>query len=177
MFILQEVCPVLKKCVTESKKKELDDEEWIIELGFQDVKRFFDTVIDKIIRLIDGQLNADNTCSIIFLVGGFSESKYLQKVVKEKFDNRVEYISVPRQPIAAVARGALKYGLNKKFIKNRVLKYTYGRSTLRPYDESIDPIERKRDSGQILVFKLLAQKGTRVDVNQTFSQISCPENR
>ena len=174
---MQGVCPVLKQYVTESKKKDLEDEEWVIKLRFQDVKRMFDPIISKIIRLIEGQLNTDKTCSIIFLVGGFSESKYLQKRIKKEFSSRVEQISVPDKPVAAVARGALKYGLNKGFIKNRVLKYTYGRSTLRDYNESIDPIERKRESGQVLVFKLLAQKGTRVDVNQTFSQISCPENR
>ena len=78
----------------------------------------FDPVISKINRLINGQLNADRTCSIIFLVGGFSESKYLQKMIKKEFSNRVEQISVPNQPIAAVVRGALKYGLNKRFIKN-----------------------------------------------------------
>src|SRR4051794_15902002 len=134
----------------------------------------FDPIINKIIGLINDQLNKDYTCSFIFLAGGFSESKYLQKIIKKEFSNRVERISVPNQPIAAVVRGTLKYGLNKRFIKNRVLKYTYGRSTLRPYDESIDPIERKRESGHVLVFKLLAQKGTRVEVDQKFSQISYP---
>ncbi|RIA97895.1 hypothetical protein C1645_210153 [Glomus cerebriforme] len=173
---IEQICPLLKQCVTGSKKKRLEDDEWIIDLGFEDVKNMFDPVISKIIRLIHGQLNNDNTCSIIFLVGGFSESKYLQKRIKEEFNCRVDHISVPQQPITAVARGAVKYGINKKLIKNRVLKYTYGRSTLRPYNESIDPIERKRESGHVLVFKLLAKKGTVVEVDQKFSQTSHPEN-
>ena len=177
MFTLQEKCPVLKQYVTGSEKKDLEDKEWVIELRFQDVKSMFDPLISKIVELINGQLNADNTCSVIFLIGGFSESKYLQKRIKEEFSDRVKQISIPQQSVAAVARGALKYGLNKKFIKNRILKYTYGRSTLRPYDERIDPIERRRDSGQVQIFKLLAKKGTRVDVNQKFSQISYPETR
>src|ERR1043166_2594815 len=107
-YCLQEVCPVLKKCVTESKKEDLVGDEWVIKLGFQDVRRMFDPVISKIVELINSQLNADKTCSIMFLVGGFSESKYLQKVIKKEFSSRVKRIEVPQQPIAAVVRGTLK---------------------------------------------------------------------
>jgi len=167
----------LINCISGAKRKDLEEKEWLIKFKLQDIKKMFDPVIDKIIKLIKDQLDADKTCSIMFLVGGFSESEYLRKRVNEEFKNQLEHISVPPQPVAAVTRGTLKYGLNKRFIKNRVLKYTYGRSTLRPFDESIDPIEKKRDSGQVLIFKLLAKKGTKVEVNQKFSQISTPENR
>jgi hypothetical protein len=137
----------------------------------------FDPVISKITKLIHGQLNEDKTCSIIFLVGGFSESKYLQERVKKEFKTRVDQILIPSQPIAAVARGAVKYGINKKFIKNRVLKYTYGRSFLRLYNESTDPDDKKRESGYVLIFKPLAKKGSIIEVGQKFSQISHPEKR
>jgi molecular chaperone DnaK (HSP70) len=162
----------LKQYVT---KQHSDENRWIIKITFDDVKKMFDQVINKIIKLIRGQFDKDNTCSIMFLVGGFSESKYLQKRIREEFNEK--QILTPPRPIIAVANGAVSYGIEKKFIKSRVLKYNYGRSTLRPYDENIDPIEKRRESGQVLVFKLLAEKGTIVDVNQKFIQTSHPENR
>ena len=105
MFILQEICPALKQYVTGPERTDLENQGWIIELGLEDVKRMFDPAISKINRLINGQLNADRTCSIIFLVGGFSESKYLQKRMRNEFGSRVEKITVPDKPVAAVARG------------------------------------------------------------------------
>ena len=41
----------------------------------------------------------------MFLVGGFSESKYLQKRIREEFSEVVKNISVPPQPMAAIVRG------------------------------------------------------------------------
>ncbi|RGB33603.1 hypothetical protein C1646_815930 [Rhizophagus diaphanus] len=173
---IEQDCPILKQYITGSKKNRLEDDDWLIGLGFDDVKNMFDPVISKITNLIHDQLNHDKTCSTIFLVGGFSESKYLQERIRKEFMVRVDNIIIPHQPIAAVVRGAVRYGTNKKLIKNRVLKYTYGRSTLRPYNESIDAPDRKRDSGYVLVFKPLARKGTTVEVGQKFFQTSHPEN-
>src|SRR5688572_30889876 len=52
----------------------------------------------KILQLIKTQLdNAHETCSAMFLVGGFSESKYLQNKIKQKFSSQVNFISVPTQ--------------------------------------------------------------------------------
>jgi sugar (pentulose or hexulose) kinase len=99
----------------------------------------FDPVVNKIIRLIHLQLsNAQEECPTMILVGGFSESKYLQKRIREEFQHRVKNISVPNQPIAATLRGATLYGLSLMnsysdnfdnlhyVISSRILKYTYG---------------------------------------------------
>ncbi len=136
----------------------------------------FDTVVNKIIQLIRGQLYTDNSCSAIFLVGGFSESKYLQRRIKKAFQHRIKHISVPQQPIAVIVRGAVKYGINKKYIKSRVLKYTYGRLALRPYKTS-DPIDRIKPSGYVRHFSLLAKKGSIVKVDQKISQTLSPGSR
>jgi hypothetical protein len=72
----------------------------------------FEPVIQKILHLIKAQLdNTHETCSAMFLVGDFIESKYLQKRIRQDFSHRVSNISVPSQPMAAVARGAVIYGL------------------------------------------------------------------
>ncbi|PKK57857.1 hypothetical protein RhiirC2_871727 [Rhizophagus irregularis] len=120
---LEDFCPIIKQYVTGDKLEQLEEDEWIIELKFEDVKRMFDPVINKIIKLIREQLNNSGPISAMFLIGGFSESKYLQKIIREEFSSKVKNgnISVPSQPVAAILRGALEYGLNMKKIKTRRL--------------------------------------------------------
>ncbi len=126
-FDIGKVCPVIKQYVSVDVYETLDEEDWVIDLDFDSVKAMFDPVINKIIRLIRGQLDASSSCSAMFLVGGFSESQYLQTRVKAEFQTLVSNISVPQQPIAAIVRGAVDYGLNMDTIKTRTLKWTYGK--------------------------------------------------
>ncbi|RIB25945.1 hypothetical protein C2G38_2272027 [Gigaspora rosea] len=56
----------------------------------------------------------------IFLVGGFSESPYLIKRVKERFQGRIPVIAFLRDPMVASVKGAVAYGLNMKLIESRV---------------------------------------------------------
>ncbi|CAB5341299.1 unnamed protein product [Rhizophagus irregularis] len=113
------------------------------------------------------------------VIGGFSESKYLQTRVKQEFKNRVPNISVPKQPIAAIVRGAVDYGLNTKIIKSRVLKYTYGTKT-SPLWQPGDPKERKGKDGRIYKFYTLAEKGKHIDVDEEVSHsftVARPEQK
>ncbi|CAG8579921.1 14377_t:CDS:2 [Funneliformis caledonium] len=181
---IQETIPELKQYITdENIIKALDD--WVVEIDFETMKLIFEPVIQKILLMIKAQLdNAQETCSAMFLVGGFSESKYLQKRIKEEFLNRVKDISVPIQPMAAIARGAAIYGLSirsnnlnnlgndddlKCVIVSRVLKYTYGIKTTTKWEKG-DPIHRKTRDGFIESFHCLARRGTRMDINQ---EITC----
>ncbi|CAG8555056.1 539_t:CDS:2 [Acaulospora morrowiae] len=171
-FDLGENCPVIKQYVQGREKSFLEEEEWILELDFETVQSMFDPVVGKIIRLIRNQLNSGGNCPAMFLVGGFSESKYLQSRVKEEFGSRVGIIAVPRQPITAIVRGAVEYGLKIGTIKTRVLRYTYGVRIYPKWTED-DPPERK-DNDRIYKFCELAKRGTRVDVDQGFSESLIP---
>ncbi|CAG8685753.1 4638_t:CDS:1, partial [Acaulospora colombiana] len=104
---------------------------------------------------------------------GFSESKYLQSRVKEEFNSQVRIIAVPQNPITAIVRGAVEYGLKFSAIKDRVLKYTYG-VLISPIWTEGDPPERKTGNNRIEMFLEMAKRGTRVDVNQEFSEILIP---
>ncbi|KAF0437497.1 actin-like ATPase domain-containing protein [Gigaspora margarita] len=111
-FDIKEVCPMLKQYVTESSRLKLERNNWIINLGFDEVKSMFDLVVDKIIKLIGLQLNLGITYTAMFLVGGFSESKYLQMRINHCYHNQIKNIIFLDDPIAAIERGGVKYGLS-----------------------------------------------------------------
>ncbi|CAB4375394.1 unnamed protein product [Rhizophagus irregularis] len=180
---IEEVVPVIMKCVTEEVEEKMKDNDWVIEFKYNDIKSLFDPVVDRIIKLIQIQLdNTRDKCSAMFLVGGFSQSKYLQKRIKQKFGQRIKNISVPALPMAAISRGATLYGLSMKnsepnsdnkdlpkfVINERVLKYTYG-IRISPLWKEGDPIERKRSNGRIRKFRYMARRGTKVKVDQEFT--------
>ncbi|CAG8481208.1 10274_t:CDS:2 [Paraglomus brasilianum] len=165
---IEDMCPALIQHVDEKTKAEMEKTEWLVELNYVTVKIFFDTVVDKILRLIRSQLNSSKRMvSALFMVGGFSESPYVLRRVREEYGREVEIIAVPSEPIAAVVRGAVYYGLNMKTIQTRVLKRTYGIEIwekARPWD----PKERRNDRGVVKLFHKLAQRGTEVAVDAKF---------
>ncbi|CAG8753880.1 17077_t:CDS:2, partial [Gigaspora rosea] len=113
-YMIQQFCERVKTRFTgvesEFRKYNLDiEKDWEIEIDFETVKSFFDPVINKILRLISVQLDASK-CTVMFLVRGFSESKYLQKRIKQWFSQCK--VAVPPYPMAAIARGAVEYGLD-----------------------------------------------------------------
>ncbi|RGB25683.1 hypothetical protein C1646_675386 [Rhizophagus diaphanus] len=112
---LQQYCPSLMQYVSGVIKERMEEASWIVKLDFISVKVMFDRVVDKVIKLIDDQLNdARKRCRAIFLVGEFSQSPYLLSRVREAFIDQVPTISVPALLTAAVVRGAITYGFNVK---------------------------------------------------------------
>ncbi|CAG8784925.1 23729_t:CDS:2, partial [Gigaspora rosea] len=170
-FDIEKKCPALIQYITGSEKDQLEDDEWVIELDFDTVQSFFDPVIRKITRLIALQLSKCSNCSVLFLVGGFGESRYLQQKIKEEFGSQVK-IAIPPNPSAAILIGACEYGLNMKAVTTRVLKWSYG-VMVSPVWHAGDPISRF-DNGRIDKFYLLASKGTEVDVDKEFSSTMVP---
>ncbi|RIA82054.1 hypothetical protein C1645_809788 [Glomus cerebriforme] len=163
---LKKLCPILQQYVKGSKLDEMEEIEWIVELTYDDVKAMFDPVIERIINLIRKQLDKSNDdISAILLVGGFSESKYLLKRVKQEFNDKVPTISVPTQPIIAVVKGAVQYGLEQEIVKTRVLKWTYGTDVAKKWQKG-DPPHRRRSDGRIIKFTTLAKRGEQVPVDK-----------
>ncbi|CAG8604498.1 19958_t:CDS:10 [Rhizophagus irregularis] len=131
---LEESLPAIMNYVKGEERERLNDSEWIIEINSTDIKNMFDPVINKILSLIGEQLDkSEKKCSAIFLVGGFSESKYLQYRIRREFC-KIPNISVPPHPTTSVVKGGVLYGL-EEIIKDR----TYGIET------EIDPYMRRND--------------------------------
>jgi molecular chaperone DnaK (HSP70) len=185
---IEDMVPAVKQYVTKEVQEKMEENEWCLEFGYDNIKSLFDPVVDRIIKLIQVQLdNNRETCSAMFLVGGFSQSKYLQKRIKQKFQQRVKNISVPAHPIAAISRGAALYGLSMKnsepnseitypskfVIDERMLKYTYGIRVSPKWKEG-DPIKRRRSNGRIRKFRCIARRGTAVKVDQEFTVMQLP---
>jgi hypothetical protein len=128
-------CPSLSQYVVDEFKEQMEEAGWVLKVDYESVKEMFDPVIDRIITLIDDQLksSSEEKCSAMFLVGGFSESPYLFRRIKETFEHRVPIIAVPALPIAAIVRGAITYGLNVDIVHDRILKWTYGIEVCRPW--------------------------------------------
>jgi hypothetical protein len=164
---IEEKAPILLLHVNRKTKKIMKKNEWLININYDDIKSMFDPIIEEIIRLIHLQLsNNKDTCSTIFLVGGFSENKYLQRRIKQEFDCTVRTTLAPAQPIAAIAHGAVFHGIS--IITNnlcvnfsRVLKYTFG--------IDVDSLYGKSNDAKIHRFLVLANRGTMIELGQTFS--------
>ncbi|GES97076.1 hypothetical protein GLOIN_2v1646273 [Rhizophagus clarus] len=167
---LHSYCPSLSQYVVDDFKEQMEEVGWVLKVDYDSVKEMFDPVIDRIINLIDDQLknSSDEKCSAMFLVGGFSESPYLFRRVKETFEHQVPIIAVPALPIAAIVRGAITYGLNIDLVNDRILKWTYGIEVCRPW-VSGDDINNRTSDGMYLYFYELAKRGRNAEVNQKFS--------
>ncbi|RHZ69020.1 hypothetical protein Glove_291g45 [Diversispora epigaea] len=173
------------------KIPEMDESDWVVILKYDTLKEMFDKYVDKIIQMIHLQLrDSGDKCSTIFLVGGFGESEYLQNRVKKEFETMVTYFSIPPDPMAAVVRGAVTYGLRmnliknftidpskiKPIIQNRRLKYTYGVKTSSFVGDDDDNETEKSTIKLTQKFSCIdgARVGTSVKVDQDFEEVYSP---
>ncbi|CAG8653044.1 18293_t:CDS:2, partial [Racocetra fulgida] len=96
---IEKICPALKQYVTGHFRKQMEDDDWIIELDFQTVKDMFDPVINKIIDLIQWQCASnERKLAAMFLIGEFSENRYLETQIRRHFEAQISYITVPIWP-------------------------------------------------------------------------------
>ncbi|KAH3769786.1 heat shock 70 kDa protein 12A-like [Dreissena polymorpha] len=94
----------------------------------------------------------------IVMVGGFSESPFLQEAVKSAFPG--VNVIVPHDAVLAVLKGAVLFGHNKRKIVSRIARFTYGIASCIEYDKDIHP------AGKVV------QQGPRKGrVNRCFSKL------
>ncbi|CAB5203896.1 unnamed protein product [Rhizophagus irregularis] len=173
---LELLCPAIKQYIKGSELDEMENMEWIIDLNFDDVKAMFDPVIERILQLIRTQLNAIRSCEAMILVGGFSQSKYLQRRIKQEFNQRNINIIIPAIPSITIVKGAVQYGLidrlldKIKIVSPRVFEKTYGVKVTRKWNSS-DPIELKLSDGMINSFLRIAKRGDEIPSDTGISMI------
>ena len=81
-------------------------------------------IVDSVKNVLDTTKSYDLT--YILMVGGFSESTFLQKAVKEKFENENCKVLVPQETQLAVIKGAVLYGHHQDQVITRIARRTYG---------------------------------------------------
>jgi molecular chaperone DnaK (HSP70) len=152
------------------------------KLRFNDtsVKELFRNVCTGIVThvkklLKDKQLrNVEN----ILMVGGFSESLYLQETIKSEFPNF--RIVIPNEAGLAVLKGAVLFGHEPQTITSRIARYTYGVDTLSRFRPGHHPANRKTVIEETEycsgVFSKHVTKGDELNINeaqdeQTYSPV------
>ncbi|KAI7890071.1 uncharacterized protein EV154DRAFT_422635 [Mucor mucedo] len=119
-----------------------------LKMRNQDMKeKIFDPIVNRIFDLIDDQLDqADKIgCRIdaILMVGGFSQSRYLQQRIKDQYKG-VCHVSVPFEGVKAISHGAVSYALNPCMIPRRCTGQSIGLEVQAPFIRSLTNLNERR---------------------------------
>ncbi|XP_062620798.1 heat shock 70 kDa protein 12A-like isoform X2 [Saccostrea cucullata] len=109
-------------------------------------KSFFEFSLQGIKTCIENILKYGGNIDSILFVGGFAESPYIIRMLREHFKNFK--VLVPEEPSLVVLRGALLFGFDPTIIKTRICRYTYGFANQRPFIEGKDKMEKKTKHGK-----------------------------
>jgi hypothetical protein len=98
-------------------------EEGILTITNDDMRFFFDDCINEVIDLIQSQIgqveDKRSRVKTIFLIGGFSESEFLQEELAYSLIMRKIKLRRPQTSWSAVVRGAVLYGMESLNRKNQ----------------------------------------------------------
>lgn len=94
------------------------------------MKELFKKTTDKVVghmKTILEKQPCGKKVSLILMVGGFSESTYIQDVIKKGFHEKGgKRVLIPKEAGISVVQGAVVFGRQPGNITSRVLRYTYG---------------------------------------------------
>ncbi|KAL3871602.1 hypothetical protein ACJMK2_039593 [Sinanodonta woodiana] len=135
------------KCLEESvhsKEISLLESKLVIKTNL--VEKLFRQATDQIVYhmksiLEDGPVKG---ISHILMVGGFSESPFVQSVVRGAFDGKNGLkVIIPKEAGITIAKGAVLYGRLPQIIESRVLRFTYGLRFTPIFIEGSHPEDKK----------------------------------
>lgn len=113
-----------------------------MKIDAETLKSFFKEAMENLvdhIREILAEMPVRGTNTFI-LVGGFSESEFVQETIRAKFPN-VKTL-VPFDAGLAVLKGAVIFGHAPVVITSRVCRRTFGVAVMRPFNKGVDPEEK-----------------------------------
>lgn len=105
------------------------------------IQKWYSKVCNNIVEHVRNLLE-EHKIDNILMVGGFSESHFLQETMTKAFPNKC--IVVPNEAALAVLKGAVLFGHNPSSIVSRVAKLTYGVNTLLPVEDEQSISDKKR---------------------------------
>lgn len=151
-------------------------EDYNLKFTYDDLRnKVFEPVVTKVLDLIKQQLDhpeARRKMDAIFMVGGFSQSPYLESRIKETFSERVNIISVVPRGELAIVRGAVLLGIQPTIIAQRIAKHTYGLQTRARFERGKDLEEFRDISGEYCNtrFELIVEKNQKLPNNHSVSR-------
>ncbi|XP_062582418.1 heat shock 70 kDa protein 12A-like [Saccostrea cucullata] len=152
-----------------------------LHIDVETIKRFFDPSIKELIQHMQQIMQNPQTdgITIILLVGGSADSKYIQSKVEKAFDS-VRLI-IPPEAGLAVLKGAVIFGHDPTLIKSRILRFTYGTGVCPDFDPTIHREDKKITIQGVDrctdCFSVILSAGTEVEIGQEkvqgYSAASC----
>ena len=109
----------------------IDDSD--LQVTYEKVKRFFDPVVDGIIRCVESVIEDVPDAHTVYLVGGFGGCQYIYKKLCNKFGTDYKFIT-PESRNHAVVKGAAMMRKNPQFLNARRVDATYGIETSIPFE-------------------------------------------
>lgn len=129
-----------KKIPKDYDPEKLEYKKGKLELKMPIIKKWFSEICNSIVshlkELLEEQEKKQRNIDSILMVGGFSESSFLQETMKKAFPNK--HIIVPNEAGLAVLRGAVLFGHDPQIVASRVAKVTYGVNTLSKIQDGKD---------------------------------------
>ncbi|KAG2196472.1 hypothetical protein INT47_012673 [Mucor saturninus] len=134
-----------------SPKYIMADNNRTLRMKNQEMKQIvFDPIVKRIFDLIDNQRNqaekGGRKIDAILMVGGFSQSEYLQRCIKDRYKG-VCRVSVPFEGVTAISHGAVSYALNPRMISRRSAGQSLGLEVQAPFIRSLTDSNERRVEG------------------------------
>ena len=129
-------------CPYKGKIKVIGDK---LSIKSEIMRSIFQFVTKEIVDHISNVLADSKTkdCSLMLLVGGFSESEILQNAIRGRFESEDRRIIVPVEAGLSVVKGVAIAGHALNIVTNRVVRYHYGVSVKAKFDEKKHPEKYK----------------------------------
>lgn len=151
--------------------------EWIsdkVRIQASAFQELFDVATESIVvhlRDLFSQPEVRDT-NVILMVGGFSESPFLQAKIRSSFPDRK--VVVPHGAGLAVLKGAVLYGHCPRTISSRVAKYTYGIATNTPFQKNFHQNSKKKVIGGVEycqdIFDRHVERGQELNIDEVQSE-------
>ncbi|XP_035191181.1 heat shock 70 kDa protein 12A-like isoform X3 [Oxyura jamaicensis] len=152
-----------------------------IMITYEKMRSFFEYSIKNIVGTLREILDKPEMAKVqyILLVGGFSTSIILRDAIHQAFSKKC-HILCPMEAQAAVAKGAVLFGVNPKIIASRISARTYGVEVYTRFDAAIHDVCKQyvsKADGLVYckdVFRKLVGIEESVNINEVAEYIFSP---
>lgn len=157
-----------------------------IKMNADLARSLVEKVADNIIKQMEDcfrDVITQHNLSLILMVGGFSESPYIQQRVRERFEGQNNIrVLIPMEAGLAVLKGAVVFGRQPQSISSRILRYTYGAEITPEWNPDIYDAAHRSEDGEYCnnVFKPFAYMDKEVEmgkkIEKTYNTIEPMQN-